>query len=103
VPRLRFGRFLNFTTTVVNAGTLPKNLTEHVRTVFELCANRESLTSHVLPAHVPRVARRKNPALPRTAFLTALGSLVAGRREIGDGELGRALRDLQWQYFRPPP
>ena len=38
----------------------------------------------------------------RTAFLAALAKLLAGRNEIGDGKLGRALRDLQRQHFRPP-
>ena len=36
------------------------------------------------------------------AFLTALQGLLAGRSEIGDGELHRVIRDLQRQYFRPP-
>ena len=38
----------------------------------------------------------------RAAFLAALVALFADRNEIGDGELGRALRDLQQQHFRPP-
>jgi hypothetical protein len=36
------------------------------------------------------------------AFLKALGKLFAGRDDIGDGELGRTLRDLQREYFQPP-
>ena len=31
----------------------------------------------------------------RTAFLTALETLLAGRSDVGDGELGRMLRELQ--------
>jgi hypothetical protein len=38
----------------------------------------------------------------RAAFMAALGRLFAGRTEIGDGELGRMLRELQRQHFRPP-
>jgi hypothetical protein len=38
----------------------------------------------------------------RQAFLAALGVLFQGREEIGDGELGRALRQLQREIFRPP-
>jgi hypothetical protein len=36
------------------------------------------------------------------AFLAALGAMFQGRSEIGDGELGRAIRDLQREHFRPP-
>ena len=39
----------------------------------------------------------------RGAFLTALQGLLAGRHDVGDGELGRMIRDLQGKYFRPPP
>jgi len=40
--RLCFGRFLNFTTTVVKAGTLPKNLTERrFRTFWEQTEERK--------------------------------------------------------------
>ena len=38
----------------------------------------------------------------RTAFLTALEALFADRSDVGDGELGRTLRDLQRKHFRPP-
>jgi hypothetical protein len=40
--------------------------------------------------------------IERGAFLTALETWLADRTEIGDGELGRALRDLQRKFFRPP-
>ena len=36
------------------------------------------------------------------AFLVQLKALLAGRNEIGDGELGRALARLQREHFRPP-
>ena len=38
----------------------------------------------------------------RVSFMMALETLLAGRHEIGDGELFRALRDLQRKYLRPP-
>jgi len=39
----------------------------------------------------------------RTAFMAALfQDLLNHREEIGDGELGRTLRDLQHRYFQPP-
>jgi hypothetical protein len=34
--------------------------------------------------------------------MTALQAHFADRPEIGDGELGRMLRDLQRKYFKPP-
>ena len=48
------------------------------------------------------VARPLQPS-ERVAFMAALAELLAGRRlSLGDGELGRTLRDLQRQHFRPP-
>ena len=38
----------------------------------------------------------------RVSFMTALETLLAGRHEIGDGELRRALCELQKKHFRPP-
>jgi len=38
----------------------------------------------------------------QVAFLAALKALLAGRDEIGDGELGRALARLQREHFQPP-
>jgi hypothetical protein len=38
----------------------------------------------------------------RGGFLDALAALLAGRHDIGDGELHRILRDLQWRYLQPP-
>jgi hypothetical protein len=48
-------------------------------------------------------AIRPLQAHERVAFTNALAALLAGRHEVGDGELGRMIRDLQRQYFRPPP
>jgi Flp pilus assembly protein TadD len=47
-------------------------------------------------------ATRPLQARERAAFLAALEALLAGRNEIRDGELGRALRELQREHFRPP-
>ena len=52
-------------------------------------------------ANVPSMSRPQQ-ATERTAFMTALETLLADRTEIGDGELHRALRDLQRKYFKPP-
>jgi hypothetical protein len=38
----------------------------------------------------------------RSAFLSALAVLFQGRSEIGGGEFGRSIRELQRQYFKPP-
>jgi hypothetical protein len=38
----------------------------------------------------------------REAFLVAVATMFGGREAIGDGELGRAIRGLQRQYFKPP-
>jgi hypothetical protein len=38
----------------------------------------------------------------REAFMTALALLLQGRKEIGDGELFRILRDLQREHFDFP-
>jgi hypothetical protein len=37
-----------------------------------------------------------------TAFLASLAAYFTGRQEVGDGELGRAIRQLQREYFRAP-
>ena len=39
----------------------------------------------------------------RAGMLAALEILLADRKEVGDGELFRALRELQHKYYRPPP
>jgi hypothetical protein len=38
----------------------------------------------------------------RSALLAALPYVFAARSEIGDGELARALRELQREHFVPP-
>jgi hypothetical protein len=47
-------------------------------------------------------ATRPLAPIVRTAFLTALQGMLAGRSEIGEGGLFRTLRDLQRKFFRPP-
>jgi hypothetical protein len=46
-------------------------------------------------------ATRPLQANERMTFMNALEALLAGRHEVGDGELFRALRDLQRKHFRP--
>ena len=49
------------------------------------------------------VARPLQPS-ERVAFMAALAELLAGRRHsLGDGELGRMLRDLQRRIFTRRP
>jgi hypothetical protein len=43
-------------------------------------------------------ATRPLQATERAAFLAALEVIFAGRSDVGDGELGRALRDLQRKF-----
>ena len=38
----------------------------------------------------------------RTALLAALEAMLAGRSDVGDGELSRLLRELQRKHFHPP-
>ena len=38
----------------------------------------------------------------RTAFMAALTAWLNDRAEVGDGELGRTLRELQRAHFKPP-
>ena len=53
-------------------------------------------------AAILNVARPLSPA-ERMEFMAALAELPASRRlSLGDGELGRTLRSLQREYFRPP-
>jgi hypothetical protein len=51
------------------------------------------------------VIRAANPLdrTQRDAFIAQLLVAFAGRDEVGDGELFRALRDLQRSVFEPPP
>jgi hypothetical protein len=50
------------------------------------------------------VMRAAAPLQPydREAFLVAVATMFGGREAIGDGELGRAIRELQRLYFKPP-
>jgi hypothetical protein len=48
------------------------------------------------------IARPLQPS-ERLGFMAQLCELLVGcHRSLGDGELGRTLRDLQRQHFRPP-
>jgi hypothetical protein len=62
-----------------------------------------SLTDAQMTA-ISNVARPLQPT-ERAAFMAALFEELLGRRDgyaIGDGELARALRDLQRKHFRYP-
>jgi len=63
-----------------------------------------TLTLKLTDSQQWQVIRATNPLdMPqRDAFLAALLQQFVGRIEIGDGELFRALRELQRQHFRPP-
>jgi hypothetical protein len=53
-------------------------------------------------SHILLACRPLRPE-ERAAFIAALfEDLLMRRDEVGDGELGRTLRDLQYRYFRPP-
>ena len=53
-------------------------------------------------AHI-LLACRPLPPQERTSFMASLFELLLNRREeIGEGELGRTIRDLQHQHFTPP-
>ena len=43
------------------------------------------------------------PADVRDEFLRALAGAIDGRSDLGDGELWRLIRDLQRQFWTPPP
>jgi hypothetical protein len=52
--------------------------------------------------HILLVSRPLAPT-ERAAFMARLfEDLLNRREEVGDGELGRMLRDLQRRYFQPP-
>jgi hypothetical protein len=38
----------------------------------------------------------------RQGFLDAVASELGGRVEVGDGELHRLVRKLQWKFLTPP-
>ena len=53
--------------------------------------------------HIQAVCRPLQPH-ERMPFMAALlEELIARRDELGDGSLGRMLRDLQRRHFQPPP
>jgi hypothetical protein len=52
--------------------------------------------------HIMLVSRPLQPK-ERTTFMAALfEALLNYREQVGDGELGRLLRDLQRRHFTPP-
>jgi hypothetical protein len=38
----------------------------------------------------------------RSAFINAIGQYFHDQTEVGDGELGRALKELQREFLNPP-
>jgi hypothetical protein len=50
------------------------------------------------------IYRASDALLPpdRPAFLSALADRLRGEPIVGDGSIGRAIRELQRQYLRPP-
>jgi hypothetical protein len=51
---------------------------------------------------ITNLARPLAPAERAGFFAELFETLLMRRDAIGDGELGRTLRDLQCRYFRPP-
>jgi hypothetical protein len=60
-----------------------------------------ALTDSQMSTVMNAAAVLTNP-LDRSAFLVALAAALRDEREIGDGILGRTIRRLQREYFRPP-
>lgn len=50
------------------------------------------------------VCQACEPLLPidRDAFLRALAQRLSSEPELGDGIIGRAIRELQREFWRPP-
>ena len=56
-------------------------------------------------SQIAAITNATRPLQPceRTEFLAALfGELLNARDEIGDGTIGRLIREMQHRYFRPP-
>jgi hypothetical protein len=56
-------------------------------------------------AQIAAITNATRPLQPaeRTAFMAALFEILINYREqLGDGSLGRLIRDLQRRFFRPP-
>jgi hypothetical protein len=51
---------------------------------------------------ITNLARPLAPAERAGFFAELFETLLMRRNEVGDGELGRLLRDLHCRYFRPP-
>ena len=52
---------------------------------------------------ITNLARPLAPSERAGFFAELFETLLMRRDEVGDGELGRLLRDLHCRYFRPPP
>jgi hypothetical protein len=52
---------------------------------------------------ITNLARPLAPTERAGFFAELFETLLMRRDEVGDGELGRLLRDLHCRYFRPPP
>ena len=51
---------------------------------------------------ITNLARPLAPAERAGFFAELFETLLMRRNEVGDGELGRLLRDLHYRHFRPP-
>jgi len=79
--RLSFGRFLNFNTMVLNAETLPKNLTERrfrsywEQTIGANARERFTLVEHLMAKDLI-LATRKGSSITDSARLTNIAFIV---------------------------
>jgi hypothetical protein len=64
----------------------------------------ENLPLEVTDEQMTMIYRASDALLPpdRPAFLSALAVRLRGEPIVGDGSIGRAIRELQRQYLRPP-
>jgi hypothetical protein len=68
-------------------------------------ANGSAMSISLTDAQTDAITNLARPLQPkeRTGFLAELfETLLMRRDEVGDGELGRLLRDLHHRHFRPP-
>jgi hypothetical protein len=56
-------------------------------------------------AAIPRHRQRRRRACPadRDPFIAAVAAELAGHQPIGDGTIGRAIREVQGRFARPEP
>ena len=64
----------------------------------------ENSPVEVTDEQMTMIYRASDALLPpdRPAFLSALADRLRGEAIVGDGSIGRAIRELQRQYLRPP-